>query len=108
MIPRPPRSTLFPYTTLFRSATDPQEPAQEERRGSTAAEPPAAEHLAAAEIAAAEIAAVARAVAVSGVRASAWAAVTGVKAGRRAVDVVRHPEHAAQLAEDLREAAAAI
>src|SRR2546426_5148156 len=24
MIRRPPRSTLFPYTTLFRSATDPQ------------------------------------------------------------------------------------
>src|SRR5690554_7689605 len=22
MIPRPPRSTLFPYTTLFRSSTD--------------------------------------------------------------------------------------
>src|SRR5438309_8677805 len=25
MIPRPPRSTLFPYTTLFRSAVDGQE-----------------------------------------------------------------------------------
>src|SRR5438552_10030408 len=24
MIPRPPRSTLFPYTTLFRSRADPQ------------------------------------------------------------------------------------
>src|SRR3712207_894591 len=24
MIRRPPRSTLFPYTTLFRSATEPQ------------------------------------------------------------------------------------
>src|SRR5436309_7593996 len=24
MIPRPPRSTLFPYTTLFRSQVDPQ------------------------------------------------------------------------------------
>src|SRR5688572_32482371 len=23
MIPRPPRSTLFPYTTLFRSSSDP-------------------------------------------------------------------------------------
>src|SRR5687767_15336823 len=23
MIPRPPRSTLFPYTTLFRSGSDP-------------------------------------------------------------------------------------
>src|SRR5256886_6788634 len=26
MIRRPPRSTLFPYTTLFRSAHDPQRP----------------------------------------------------------------------------------
>src|SRR3712207_8490165 len=26
MIRRPPRSTLFPYTTLFRSALDPVEP----------------------------------------------------------------------------------
>src|SRR5690348_17721735 len=26
MIPRPPRSTLFPYTTLFRSATEPGTP----------------------------------------------------------------------------------
>src|SRR5215471_20833165 len=26
MIRRPPRSTLFPYTTLFRPATHPQEP----------------------------------------------------------------------------------
>src|ERR1035438_8289020 len=25
MIRRPPRSTLFPYTTLFRSGTDPQQ-----------------------------------------------------------------------------------
>src|SRR5437763_3770462 len=24
MIPRPPRSTLFPYTTLFRSLNDPE------------------------------------------------------------------------------------
>src|SRR2546430_4387575 len=32
MIRRPPRSTLFPYTTLFRSLGDPQEdaPAREE------------------------------------------------------------------------------
>src|SRR5256885_3560080 len=28
MIRRPPRSTLFPYTTLFRSAGLPDEPAQ--------------------------------------------------------------------------------
>ena len=55
-----------------------------------------------------DLAALARAVAITGVRAGAWAAVTGVRAGRRAVDVVRHPEHAVQLAEDLREAAAAI
>src|SRR5688572_31424300 len=27
MIPRPPRSTLFPYTTLFRSAAPPDRPA---------------------------------------------------------------------------------
>src|SRR6267154_2899283 len=27
MIRRPPRSTLFPYTTLFRSAVDPPRPA---------------------------------------------------------------------------------
>src|SRR5256885_11821731 len=26
MIRRPPRSTLFPYTTLFRSGADPSEP----------------------------------------------------------------------------------
>src|SRR2546421_5859803 len=28
MIRRPPRSTLFPYTTLFRSLTAPQQPLQ--------------------------------------------------------------------------------
>src|SRR5258705_9509002 len=28
MIRRPPRSTLFPYTTLFRSAIDPGSPAR--------------------------------------------------------------------------------
>src|SRR2546427_7062542 len=33
MIRRPPRSTLFPYTTLFRS--DPDEPPQEPRLGPT-------------------------------------------------------------------------
>src|SRR5689334_24004458 len=26
MIPRPPRSTLFPYTTLFRSSDQPESP----------------------------------------------------------------------------------
>src|SRR5688572_31326612 len=42
MIPRPPRSTLFPYTTLFRShrrrrvsavLSDPEHPAEPVRRG---------------------------------------------------------------------------
>src|SRR3712207_8464883 len=33
MIRRPPRSTLFPYTTLFRSPRDPQLVSQRERRG---------------------------------------------------------------------------
>src|SRR5438094_6807947 len=28
MIPRPPRSTLFPYTTLFRSSAGQQRPAE--------------------------------------------------------------------------------
>src|SRR2546430_14385914 len=31
MIRRPPRSTLFPYTTLFRSVRAPPEPAQQKR-----------------------------------------------------------------------------
>src|SRR5262252_9852666 len=31
MIRRPPRSTLFPYTTLFRSVRPPQHPAGRER-----------------------------------------------------------------------------
>src|SRR5207302_7009710 len=35
MIRRPPRSTLFPYTTLFRSPSPP--PAQRQRRGPLAA-----------------------------------------------------------------------
>src|SRR5438874_4057671 len=34
MIRRPPRSTLFPYTTLFRSAGAPNRRALTERRGS--------------------------------------------------------------------------
>src|SRR3712207_8319077 len=33
MIRRPPRSALFPYTTLFRSADDPDEVAHEARPG---------------------------------------------------------------------------
>src|SRR2546429_4610495 len=32
MIRRPPRSTLFPYTTLFRSETDDQESGQAENQ----------------------------------------------------------------------------
>src|SRR2546427_7889154 len=32
MIRRPPRSTLFPYTTLFRSAFDPRQCAQVRQR----------------------------------------------------------------------------
>src|SRR2546427_9141773 len=34
MILRPPRSTLFPYTTLFRSAFAPAEPGADTLRGS--------------------------------------------------------------------------
>src|SRR5437879_10519581 len=33
MIPRPPRSTLFPYTTLFRSTTSSITPARSARFG---------------------------------------------------------------------------
>src|SRR3712207_7809771 len=33
MIRRPPRSTLFPYTTLFRSGVDVRQLADRERRG---------------------------------------------------------------------------
>src|SRR3712207_7183245 len=33
MIRRPPRSTLFPYTTLFRSARDPDRRVRGARRG---------------------------------------------------------------------------
>src|SRR5687768_17622084 len=32
MMRRPPRSTLFPYTTLFRSADDPPRPPRPDRR----------------------------------------------------------------------------
>ncbi len=84
------------------SATDPHHSGAS-AVGSTAADPLTPEH-----VTPGDLANVARAVAVTGVRAGAWAAVTGVRAGRRAVDVVRHPDHAVQLAEDLREAAAAI
>src|SRR5688572_32540000 len=33
MIPRPPRSTLFPYTTLFRSQLEQAYPQTNEKRG---------------------------------------------------------------------------
>src|SRR2546428_5214478 len=39
MIRRPPRSTLFPYTTLFRSTGEQGEPAREPRRGDERARP---------------------------------------------------------------------
>jgi abortive infection alpha-like protein len=55
-----------------------------------------------------DIVGLARVVAVSSLRIGAWAAVTGVNAGRRALDVVLHPENAAELAEDIRVAAGAI
>src|SRR2546430_3849524 len=42
MIRRPPRSTLFPYTTLFRSEPPAAQPAQ---RGEQAAPPPGARVL---------------------------------------------------------------
>src|SRR2546427_8506418 len=41
MIRRPPRSTLFPYTTLFRSPSRPRAPPARSR-GSRARPPPAA------------------------------------------------------------------
>src|SRR5947209_16195722 len=41
MIPRPPRSTLFPYTTLFRSAPTPGRTASPARRRRRGRSPPA-------------------------------------------------------------------
>lgn len=60
------------------------------------------------QVSASELPGLARVAAASGLRLGAWAAFTGINAGRRAVDVVLHPEHAADLAEDLRYAASAI
>src|SRR5206468_13040195 len=40
MIPRPPRSTLFPYTTLFRSLSSARRPTRRLRRPSTLADGP--------------------------------------------------------------------
>lgn len=59
-------------------------------------------------ITAGDIPGLARVVAVSSFRIGAWAAATGVSAGRRVVDVAIHPGHAAELAEDLQIAATAI
>lgn len=61
-----------------------------------------------APITAADIPGLARIVAVSSFRIGAWATVTGIRAGRRAVDVAIHPEQAGELAEDLRTAASVI
>src|SRR3712207_7244495 len=43
MIRRPPRSTLFPYTTLFRSLAQPAPAAVAAQAPAPAAQPPAAE-----------------------------------------------------------------
>lgn len=59
-------------------------------------------------ISAGDIPGLARLAAVSSFRIGAWAAATGLNAGKRAVDVAIHPEHAAELAEDLRVAASTI
>src|SRR3712207_7563506 len=42
MIRRPPRSTLFPYTTLFRSRDPPAEPSPRGRTGARGSGPAAA------------------------------------------------------------------
>lgn len=55
-----------------------------------------------------DIPALAKVVAVSSVRIGAWAASSWITAGRRTIDVALHPEHAAELAEDLRTAASSI
>ncbi len=59
-------------------------------------------------ITAGDIPGLARVVAVSSFRIGAWAAQTGINAGRRAIDVAIHPDHAVEFAEDLRVAAAAV
>jgi hypothetical protein len=56
----------------------------------------------------ADLPGLAKVVAVSSVRIGVWATATGLTAGRRTFDAVRHPETAGELAEDLRVAAAAI
>ena len=59
-------------------------------------------------IAAGDLPGLAKVVAVSSVRVGAWAATSWFHAGRRTLDVVRHPENAPALAEDLRAAASSI
>lgn len=65
-------------------------------------------HEPAAKVVAADIPGLAKVAAISSIRIGAWAALTGLTASRRAVDVALHPSHAAELAEDLRVAAATI
>ena len=55
-----------------------------------------------------DVVGLAKVVAVSGIRVGAWAAYTGLSATRRGVDVARHPDHAWELAEDVRYAAVAV
>jgi Abortive infection alpha len=59
-------------------------------------------------ISAGDIPGLAKVVAVSSFRIGAWAASTWVSAGRRTIDVALHPDHAVELAHDLREAASTI
>ncbi len=59
-------------------------------------------------ITAGDIPGLAKVVAVSSFRIGAWAATSWVNAGRRTIDVALHPEHAGDLAEDLRSAASSI
>ena len=59
-------------------------------------------------ITAGDIPGLAKVVAVSSFRIGAWATKSWVNAGRRTIDVALHPEHAADLAEDLRTAASSI
>ena len=66
-------------------------------------------HLAGdAAVTAADIPGLAKVVAVSSFRIGSWAAATGLRATRRVVDAARHPDQAAELAEDIRIAASAV
>ncbi|WP_206063193.1 Abi-alpha family protein [Nocardioides sp. HDW12B] len=55
-----------------------------------------------------DVVGLAKVVTVSGFRVGAWAAYTGLSATRRVVDVALHPDHAWELAEDVRYAAGAV